>query len=122
MRILFSCVGAYGHFHPLLPLAHALADREHEVAFATSAAFGERIEAGGFRFFAAGLSQAELEQQYVEHRVRLRELPISERRPYAYRSRFAEIDSPARLSALRQAAEAWKPELLIHESSELAGP
>jgi UDP-N-acetylglucosamine transferase subunit ALG13 len=68
------------------------------------------------------LSQAELEEQFVEHRARLRELPISERRPYAYRWRFAEIDSPARLPALRRAAEAWKPELLIHESSELAGP
>jgi UDP:flavonoid glycosyltransferase YjiC (YdhE family) len=80
MRILFSCVGAYGHFHPLVPLARALADREHEVAFATPSAFGERIEARGFRFFAAGLSQAELEEQFVEHRARLRELPISERR------------------------------------------
>jgi UDP:flavonoid glycosyltransferase YjiC (YdhE family) len=122
MRILFSCVGAYGHFHPLVPLARALADREHEVAFATSSAFGERIEAGGFRFFAAGLTQAELEQQFVQHRSRLRELPIAERRPYAYRWRFAEIDSPARLPALREAAETWKPALLIHESSELAGP
>lgn len=122
MRILFSCVGAYGHFHPLVPLARALADREHEVAFATSSAFGERIEAAGFRFFAAGLTQAELEQQFTEHRARLRALPIPDRRPYAYRWRFAEIDSPARLPALREAAAAWKPELMIHESSELAGP
>ena len=122
MRILFSCVGAYGHFHPLIPLASALVEREHEVAFATSPAFGERIEAGGFRFFAAGLTQAELEEDF-EHRARLRELPIADRRPYAYRWRFAEIDSPARLPALRQAADTWEPELMIHESSEVsAGP
>jgi hypothetical protein len=58
MPVLFSSVGAYGHFHPLVPLARALADRE---------------------------------QQFVEHRVGLRALPIAERRPYAYRWRDPRV-------------------------------
>ncbi|MEP6813476.1 MAG: glycosyltransferase [Actinomycetota bacterium] len=122
MRILFTCVAGYGHFHPLVPLARALADQEHDVAFATSAVFRERIEASGFRIFEAGLSQAEVNERFAPYRARLAELPIPERRQHVYRWRWAEIDSPARLRALREAAEAWQPELLIHESAELAGP
>jgi UDP:flavonoid glycosyltransferase YjiC (YdhE family) len=122
MRILFTCVAGYGHFHPLVPLARALADQEHDVAFATSSAFRERIQASGFRFFEAGLSQDEVDERFAPYRARLGALPIPERRQHVYRWRWAEIDSPARLRTLREAATAWQPELMIHESAELAAP
>ena len=122
MRILFSCLGAYGHLHPLVPLARSLSAQEHEVAFATAAPFRERVEARGFRFFEAGISQEELGRRWAPYLDRLRSLPIGERRPFAYRWRFGEIDSPARLDGLRAAARAWRPSLLVHDSAELAAP
>jgi UDP:flavonoid glycosyltransferase YjiC (YdhE family) len=45
MRVLFLTTPAQGHFHPMGPLARALAQRGHEVAFATGADSGERLEA-----------------------------------------------------------------------------
>ena len=66
MRVLFSCVAAYGHFHPLVPLARAFVDDGHEVAFATSASFGEHVRATGFDVLPvyakneAGLSESQI--------------------------------------------------------------
>ena len=37
-----------GHFRPLLPLAHALAARGHELAFAAAPAWQPRVSEEGF--------------------------------------------------------------------------
>lgn len=55
MRVLFTSTPGPGHFHPLVPIARALADAGHEVAFACSPAFQPTVEAAGFRCFPAGL-------------------------------------------------------------------
>jgi UDP:flavonoid glycosyltransferase YjiC (YdhE family) len=44
VRVLFTCVAATGHFHPLVPVARALADAGHEVAFAPHAAIAPLVE------------------------------------------------------------------------------
>ena len=49
MRVLFTCVASYGHFHPLVPFARALAGAGHEVAVATRAAFAPAVAHAGFR-------------------------------------------------------------------------
>ena len=38
MRVLFTSTPQYGHFHPLVPFARAMAEAEHEISFATPAA------------------------------------------------------------------------------------
>src|SRR4051812_43914761 len=55
MRILFTTQPGSGHFHPLVPLARALAAAGHAVAFAAAPALHPAIAASGFRAFAAGL-------------------------------------------------------------------
>src|SRR5262245_29574909 len=52
--ILFSTTGCYGHFHPLVPLARALKEAGHEVAFAASAHLQSPVEAHDFAFFQVG--------------------------------------------------------------------
>jgi UDP:flavonoid glycosyltransferase YjiC (YdhE family) len=42
VRVLFSCVPWEGHYRPLVPLARVLAERGHEVAFATAPSSEER--------------------------------------------------------------------------------
>ena len=81
MRVLFSTTAAYGHFHPLVPLARAFADGGHQVAFATAEAFGEQVERACFRVLAAGMQPAELIARFAPYRDRLLQLPIPERRP-----------------------------------------
>ncbi|CAN5544891.1 glycosyltransferase [soil metagenome] len=56
MRVLFSCRPAYGHVYPVMPLASALRDKGHEVAFATGEDFQARIERLGFSSHVSGPS------------------------------------------------------------------
>lgn len=42
-RVMFSCVGSFGHFHPLVALARALLSQGHEVMFVTAAGFAPRV-------------------------------------------------------------------------------
>jgi UDP:flavonoid glycosyltransferase YjiC (YdhE family) len=54
MRILFTCIGATGHFNPLVEIARTARAAGHEVAFATGAAFCATVEAASFRAFPPG--------------------------------------------------------------------
>jgi UDP:flavonoid glycosyltransferase YjiC (YdhE family) len=54
MRVLFTTLPGAGPFHPLVPLAQALVQAGHEVAFATSPSYCTTIETLGFHCFAAG--------------------------------------------------------------------
>jgi len=56
MRVLFSSTPGDGHIYPLLPLAHALQARGHEVAFATSTEHTRLIEGAGFAWFPCGIT------------------------------------------------------------------
>ena len=54
MRVLFTTLAASGHIHPLVPVARALTEAGHEVAFACAEEGRSTIERLGFRFFPAG--------------------------------------------------------------------
>ena len=105
-----------------MPLARAFADDGHAVAFATSASFSERVEAAGFELLPAGIDGDELEARFAPYRRTLRALPVQDRRPRSFTRRFATLEAPAKLAALHAAATAWRPELVIHESADLAAP
>ncbi len=55
MRFLFSISPTFGHFHAVVPLALALKESGHELAFATGKGFGSVIRRLGFRHFPCGL-------------------------------------------------------------------
>lgn len=121
MRVLFTCAAADGHFLPLLPLARAFRDRGADVAFATAGSFG-RVTEAGFAHLPAGIDQRELDSRYASHRAEIFTLPIPDRREQAFSRRFALLDSPARVDDLRAQVSAWMPDVLVHESAELAAP
>lgn len=54
-RVLFTIVPSRSHLHAIVPIARALTDRGHQVAFATAARFLPTIAAAGFAGFGAGL-------------------------------------------------------------------
>ena len=124
MRILITCVAGYGHLHPLLPIARALADAGHDVAIATNGEIRARSEAAGFTTFAAGIS---LDEAYA--RV-ARTYPAEDYNRVAPDAildwwlphLFCEIIAPAMLDDLEPLADSWRPDLILHETYELAGP
>jgi UDP:flavonoid glycosyltransferase YjiC (YdhE family) len=122
VRVLFSCVATHGHFHPLVPLARAFLEDGHDVAFATSASFGERVAEAGFDLLPAGLDQVEAQRRFVPYRERLEAVPIAERRPLAFTFRFGALEAPEKLGPLQEALREWGPDLLVYESADLAAP
>jgi len=54
VRVLFTCLPLLGHFHPLVPLARALENAGHEVAFATGPTLCPLVVTTGFRAFPMG--------------------------------------------------------------------
>jgi UDP:flavonoid glycosyltransferase YjiC (YdhE family) len=122
MRILFSCTAGDGHFAPVVPLATAFADAEHQVVFATAASCTERVAAAGFGNLPAGPGVEEIADQMAAFRIRIQVVPPHERRPETFAYRFATLDAPAKLDALLSAATAWQPDLIVHETADLAAP
>jgi UDP:flavonoid glycosyltransferase YjiC (YdhE family) len=63
MRVLFTTNHGSGHWHPLIPFAHALEAAGHEVAFAAAPTPGAAIGALGFRYFTVGRDETSEETQ-----------------------------------------------------------
>lgn len=123
MRVLFSTTPLDGHFRPLLPLAHALRARGHEVAFATAASWHGHVEAEGFPALAAGAShKVAMARRLDGQREAVARMPPLGRRHYVFSYLFAEGHAPLKLSDLLEAARAWKPDAVVFEAADLAAP
>ncbi len=122
MRVLCTCLPGLGHFHPMVPLARALVGAGHEVAFATAAAFCPAIEQAGFTAYSAGMS---LPAQLEEARRRFPEeaaLFGQERFVQFVPRMLAGVAAPSRLAELVAVVHQWRPDVLVHDETELAGP
>lgn len=122
MRVLFSSSAGYGHIFPLLPLAQAFRDRGDAVAFATSSSYAPHVEAAGLQLLPTGLDEKEVNARFEPARAEALTLPIPERRPFVFTQRFALLEAPSRIDALREHVQAFQPDLILHESAELAAP
>ena len=121
MRVLCTCLPGHGHFNPMLALAQALARSGHEVAFATAADFCPRIQQTGFAAFPAGMPLA---SQMEEARRRYPEqdgLTAMERFEQFVPRMLAGVAAPARAADLVPLVGDWKPDLLVHDETELGG-
>jgi UDP:flavonoid glycosyltransferase YjiC (YdhE family) len=120
MRILFTCIGAPGHFHPLVPLARLAEAHGHEVTFATGAAFCTVVEATGFRAVPAGFDYAgvPLDDWFPQ----LRTLRGDTYRDFV--GRVVRIQTQARQMVpdlLRLADEGYRPDVVVRDSAEYGG-
>ncbi len=115
MRTLFTSFPSYGHLHPLLPLAHAVRERGHEVVVATAEAFRAVVERTGLPLAPAGLSEPAIVREASR---RFPEAGAGERGLFM----FAHVAAPPMLAGLERHVERWAPELIVHEEGEWAGP
>jgi len=106
----------------MVPQARALVDAGHEVAFATAADFCPSIEQAGFPAFPAGISLAD---QLSEAGLRVPEAalaPGKERFETFVPRMLAGVAAPARLVDLVPLLADWRPDVLLHDETELGGP
>ena len=122
MRVLCTCLPGHGHFNPMLALAQALARAGHEVAFATAQDFCPHVERTGFTAFPAGMALAG-QMEEARHRYPEQDrLTAMERFEQFVPRMLAGVAAPARAAELVPLVHAWKPDLLVHDETEFAGP
>jgi UDP:flavonoid glycosyltransferase YjiC (YdhE family) len=118
MRMLFTTIPSYGHFHALVPLAHAARDGGHEVAVATAAEFRGPVSRADLEHLPAGVSEHAMVQRMDERRQRNGTLADGR----SGLEMFARVAAPAMASDLLGLVDAWKPDLIVHEEGEWGGP
>ena len=118
MHLLFTTQPAYGHFHPLLPLATALQNAGHEVSFATSALFGPIVQATGFRVFAAGLDWLESDKSTVPDELKPK--PGSTLEEY-FAQQFVAASAESLARDVVDLGRTWRPDVIVHERTEFGG-
>ena len=120
MRVLFTTLPAYGSIQPLIPVAQALQNAGHEVAFATSATFCNVVAAAGFRCFPAGFDFSFDDKDAVFARVRGTLGPRAA--PFApVRDVFAGFMAPRMVPDLLAIAAGWPFDVLVREPLEFGG-
>jgi UDP:flavonoid glycosyltransferase YjiC (YdhE family) len=119
MRVLVTTTGAAGHFTPLVPFARALLDAGDEVLVATRESTVATVERAGFATWTYDEPPAEERGAIF---AQSSGLPPDEMNALVTRELFARRDVAAALPRVRAAIEAWRPDVVLHESGEMAGP
>src|SRR6516225_5602267 len=104
MRMLVTTVGAYGHLHPVVPLAAAAVNRGAEVRIATGPDLASWVRSCGFEFEAVGLS-------WREFLAPQQSFPPGDRTARA----FTTVRVPPTLRDLLRLCERWRPDLIVHD-------
>ena len=124
MRVLITSVSAYGHLQPLIPFAKALVEARHEVAIAIGPDLRPRAEAAGFTAFDTGMS---IDAAFERLAVLFPDQPYNRLAPseilgWYMPHLFGEVLAPAMLDDLKLVVQSWKPDVVVHETWEFAGP
>jgi len=119
MRALFTCQPALGHFLPLTPIARAMAEAGHDVAFGAPAAFRGAVEAHGFRWVPSSVGNDDPEM--AAPRARHLELRGFAQQQFIYEHIFGGVTARRAVPDLLALAETWRPDLIVHDSSEFGG-
>lgn len=120
MRVLFTTQPAVGHFHPLVPLAHALTSAGHEVAVACAPAFCPTVAASGLPAIPAGLDW--LEEDFEGAFPALTAMPRGPGRlEWILANVFAGVTAERMAADLLALAPARPFDLVVRETIEFGG-
>lgn len=123
MRMLFTSTAGTGHVLPLLPVAVAARRAGHDVRWALAEPARPTVQRAGIHTVAAGMSVPERIGGFLDRfGAAMAEVPPPERRTLAFTGHFAHLCAPRMASELRPIVAEWQPDLLVHETAELAGP
>jgi UDP:flavonoid glycosyltransferase YjiC (YdhE family) len=107
----------------MLPLAQALVESGHEVAFATAADYCPSIEKLGFATFPAGMSLAQQLEEAAGKYPEQAHQPLGKRRFETFVPRMlAGVAAPSRAQELVTIMGDWRADVLVHDETEFGGP
>ena len=120
MRVLISTWPAHGHLLPMLPLARAAQRAGHEVVVASGAEGVAEARRRGLPTWDVGPSRAEAGVAFRERIPDLNAIPPNQRIPTVISGMFGAA-APRRAVDLVPRAREWKPDLVVHPVTDLAG-
>lgn len=120
MRVLISTVPAHGHLLPLIPIARAAERAGHDVVIASGAEGVAEAQRRGFTTWDVGPSRAEQDAAFRARVPDLAAIPADMRMSTVISEMFGAA-GVRRAEALVPRAESWRPDLVIHPVTELAG-
>jgi len=103
----------------MLPLARALAEAGHDVAFASGEPVAGEAEAEGFTAFRVGLDLDSLEPHARRVRKRAASLPPSQVRPFVFTELFVQVELEPRVNDLSDIIEQWSPHVVVHSTNPI---
>ena len=106
----------------MLPLARALAEAGHDVAFASGEPVTGEAEVEGFTAFRVGLALDSMEQLARRVRDLAASLPPLQVRPFVFTELFVQVELEPRANDLFRVVEQWSPHLVVHDVAEFAAP
>lgn len=118
MRFLICPGGGYGSLHPLVPLARALAERGHDVAFATPPMHLGTVGELGFEGFPAGPTGGISRIAADETAAELAALGEAERARRVIGA-FATL-AEAMVPELSAVVQRWRPDVLVRDATAFA--
>jgi UDP:flavonoid glycosyltransferase YjiC (YdhE family) len=120
VRVLVTTTGGVGHIFPVMPLALELQRQGHQVLWATAPGSCSIVEGVGIASSPAGLMPTERIQRFLANHPNAFAVPPLERRPVAFAGFFAMTAGPVMMDALVPLFDEFRPDLVVHETSELA--
>ena len=116
MRALFTCHPEFGNFLPLTPIASAMVDAGHDVAFATPGFLRPAVEGAGFRWIRAGVENDDPEMAAVQ----ARRLQLRGREQVRFNAEhiFGGVRPRRLVPDLLALADVWRPDVFVRDSRE----
>ena len=116
MKVLITSIPGHGHICPLLPLANALSQSGHSVAFATSSGFRAELNAAGVELLASGPGWHESEfSGDAPHAPRIEGFRTN------LLSFLESTVVPQMLADVTAHVECWKPDIILSNDYESCG-
>ncbi|WKD30550.1 glycosyltransferase [Streptomyces xanthophaeus] len=123
MRILFTGPAAAGHLFPMIPTAQALRAAGHEVLFAGSQPLGQLREAGfPIVEIGDGRSIRDVFEQSTDEEVRYVAPDMTTDQILDRAAHGFALVSRSTVDGLLEAAESWRPDLLVYDSFQASAP
>ena len=118
MRVLISSCKAVSHFRPLLPFAHGLRARGHEVRIAALSDLSEEIARHGFDHV---ILDAPTDAARADINERASSVPWERAEKFHMAELFMGILPRAALPGLIEVCNDWRPDLVLRETTEFSG-
>jgi UDP:flavonoid glycosyltransferase YjiC (YdhE family) len=118
--VLVTSTPGIGHLQSVMPLARALRDAGHEVLWATAPQSCDEVSERGFAVAPAGMNVADRQAAFAPRMPEVMALAPRDRRALLFSGFFAQAAAPAMRGDLAPIIDEFRPDLIVHETAELA--